>query len=325
VGAAPGVAPVADWSVPEALVSTKRAWSASALDKLLNCPLQWTLNYAAKVRPGDTAALPDLRTLSGTFGHALFEQYLFSPTTDWDTLSPAAARAGLGLLFDARVALEAAPLTLPENAGAARRLRQQLGDAAAGLVGILKAGGWRPSAPEKPVADFGTRFDGELLSGFVDLVVKDGEGNLAIIDLKLGGGGYRRSALKDGVAVQLALYAFAAAGGREPLPPVAFFILEDGELLTTDETAFPGATVIPGPSSSQTWLDAKRAWAWWSAAVRAGAVVARGEHLGEAEVLSVEARTGRPPPPGPWIHKQASCRYCDAKRLCTFRREGGEG
>ena len=324
VAAAASVVPTADWSVPAGSVSTSRAWSATSLETLLNCPLQWTLHYAAKVRPGDTAALPDLRTLSGTFGHSLFEQFLFSPSMDWDRLTPEAARAGLAALFDTRVALEAAPLTLPEHTGAARRLRGQLSEAAARLVSVLKAGSWRPAAPEKPLEDFKTRFDGEVLSGSIDLLLVDDQGNPGIVDLKLGGTRYRREILADGVAVQLALYAYAAAGGTPPLPPVAFFILEDGEMLTTDASAFPGATVVQGSSPGETWLNTERAWSWQSAAVRAGAVSARGKHVASPAPESTGAQVGRPPPDGPFLGKAASCRYCKAQRLCTFSRDGAE-
>ena len=57
---------------------------------------------------------------------------------------------------------------------------------------------------------------------------------------------------------------------------------------------------------------------------RSGSVVARGKHVEGPDLLSVEDRVGRPPPAGPWVDKESSCRFCDAVRLCTFRRAGGE-
>ena len=76
VAAAASVVPTADWSVPAGSVSTSRAWSASRDPAEL--PPQWTLHYAAKVRPGDTAA----RRTCGRWRDlwpSLFEQFPFSP------------------------------------------------------------------------------------------------------------------------------------------------------------------------------------------------------------------------------------------------------
>lgn len=318
------VTPRGAWRVLPGAIATKRTWSASSIEKLITCPLSWVLAYAANLRPGTTAALPDLRSLAGTFGHALFATLLFEDSPGWAALTPETARERLHALFDARVATEAAPLTLPAQRAYAGRLRRQLGEAIAALVDRLKAGGWRPEAAERSIGELGGTFAGQPLAGSIDLLVHRDDGRRGVVDLKLGGGGYRRGSLKKGTSVQLAVYARAASAGASPVPPVAYFILEDGELISTDSSAFPGAGVVDGPGPAETLLDAERAWRWWGAAVRGGLVIARGEHL-ETEDVAGELTdvAGGEPPDHPWAREEPSCRFCDARRLCTFSLEGG--
>lgn len=317
------IRPTTRWPVPQDLISTTRNWSASSMEALISCPLKWTFNYAARLRVGATQALPSLSSMSGTFGHALFETLLFEPTPGWEGLSPEGAEARMLALFDDRVSTEAAPLDLPAHADQRRRLRGQLGGAARALVAALKQGGWRPKAPEQPLDELSARFDGQHLTGSIDLLIEDSAGRQGVIDLKLGGAGYRGGLLQSGTALQLAFYAYAVAGGTPPFPPVAYFILQTGQLLTTDETAFPGATILRGPSPGEVWLNANRAWDWWATAVRAGAVVGRGKHLGTPDPHVLEDAVGRPPDPHPWHKKSPPCGWCDARRLCTFQRAGG--
>ncbi len=319
-----GIQPRGTWRLGEGVVSTERRWSASSIDKLVTCPLSWTLRYAANLAPGAADALPKLRSMAGTFGHALFATVLFEDEPGWDALEPEIATQRLHALFDARVATEAAPLALPANRAYTRRLRRQLGHAIATLVRQLRAGGWKPEAAERDVTELGGTFAGQPLSGSIDLLVRREDGKRGVVDLKLGGGRYRTESLEAGTSIQLAVYAKAANEGAPPLPPVAYFILEDGELITTDTKAFPAASAVKGSGPDETLRDAERAWKWWGQAVRGGFVVARGDHLADAlEGDELAKAVGSAPPDHPWTKVKPSCRFCDAKRLCEFSLEGG--
>ena len=321
---APAVAPVAVWNLPSKLLSTDRRWSASSIEKLVTCPMSWVFSYAAGLRPGATNTLPDIRSLSGTFGHALFETVLFEDVPGWEALTSEFARQRLHAAYDARVLTEAAPLAMPERRGTSQRLRQQLGDAIAELVSQLRAGGWRPLAAEAKVSELGGTLGGQPMSGSIDLLVIRGDGRRGIIDLKLGGAAYRARSLQDGTSIQLAVYARAASSGTSPLPPVAYFILESGEMITTDAIAFPAARVVEGPTPGATWLDLERAWSWSEELVRGGHVIARGEHI--LNVVNGEDLTevaGNEPPEHPWTNAKPPCRYCDAQRFCKFARKEG--
>jgi hypothetical protein len=324
IAPAPGVRPRAVWTVPADAVSTTRKWSATSIESLITCPLKYTLTYAAKLRPGRSESLPGLRMMAGTFGHALFEEVMFEPTPGWDAITPEYAHDRLFQRFEDRVATEAATLTLPENEAFALQLKGQLGDAAASLVKQLKAGKWRPELPEQDVAELGGTFVGQKMSGNIDLIIKGADGRRGVVDLKLGGSFYQGDSLRRGTALQLAVYSKAAATGAGPLPPVAYFILEDGELITTDAAAFPDATHQSGPAPDQTFLDAERAWNWWAGTLRAGHVVGRGSHIADdIDHDALERVAGGPPPDHPWADKPANCRFCNARRLCTFTLGGG--
>ena len=60
------------------------------------------------------------------------------------------------------------------------------------------------------------------------------------MDLKLSGLKYRQKELEEGRALQPALYASMMKKGGKGLPPSGFFVLEDGQLVTTEPQAFPG-------------------------------------------------------------------------------------
>ena len=318
------VTPRAVWRLPANLVSTRRRWSALSIESLITCPMKYTLTYAAGLRPGATAALPDLRILSGSFAHALFESLFFEEGADWGAMSPERARERLHQLFDERVETEAVTLALPAQDAFTKRLRRQLSDAAAELVNQLKAGKWIPEAPEKEVADLGGKFSGQDLTGQIDLLVCRDDGKRAVVDLKLGGANYRRKTLRNGTSIQLAVYAKAVAGESSLLPPVAYFILEDGELVTTDNTDFPQSAPEQGPNTRETLDAAESAWSWWRDAVNAGLVIARGGHSEEEPDLEeLAAAVGRQPPEHPWDAEKPSCHFCDAARLCQFSNEGG--
>jgi hypothetical protein len=317
-----GIEPLAHWSVTPGIIPDRENWSASSMDSLVNCPLGWTLNYAAGLKPGNVEALPDLRTLSGTFGHALFEEVLFQQ--DWTGLTPQAASVALGVAFERRVSEEAAPLDLAVNLPSRVQLKDNLQHAIAALVKILKAGAWEPEAAEAALSEQKGTYRGQKLSGSIDLLVKKADGTRAVIDLKLGWLSGRSDQLRKGTSIQLAVYAHAVSptGGNVP---AAYFILDAGEMLTTDANTFPGADLVSGDtadSAQSTWINAKAAADWHFQVLQEGHVWGRGKHLNHKGLANSVAATVGDPPDDPWSKTDASCKYCDHKRLCNFNVEG---
>jgi RecB family exonuclease len=303
------------WELPAGTVPLTRTLSATAIEAMLECPLRWTFEYAAGLRPGAAAEGADERAMIGDLAHRLLQgEVLYPSDTSFDALSPEQAEARVAAAFDARVATEAAPLLLPGQRVTLARARRQIVAAAPALVRALRAGGWRPVLHAE--AEFQGVFAGQPTAGRADLVVQREDGVRAVIDLKLTG---RRpdAKLRSGEALQLALYAqgFGQQGG---LARGAYFAIEAGQLLATDPVDFPEpASHVTGPDLGETLLAGERAWQWWTAHVAAGRVVANGrvERPGEGVAWLVE-QTGADDFDGPWRRAGPYCAGCSQRRLC---------
>lgn len=301
------------WKAPAATLVPARALSFTSLDAFLGCPFKWALRYQARLEPGEGVNLPDGPRLLGDFAHRVLQDMLCGGEDELDFAAATAedARAWARRAFDARVALEAAPLVRRGGEVELDRARTLVATAAASLLELLKRSGWSPVGVEREVT--GT-FAGLPASGYVDLVVEKG-GVEAIVDLKLSGLRYRQEELENGQALQLALYASLLGKRGRELPPTGFFVLEDGRLLTTDGAAFPGATVVDGPGARETLDGAEQGFRYWQRVLAAGLVPSMQEGIGwEAAVTAV---AGSPPEEDSLARRPPPCRYCDYQPLCV--------
>ncbi|MGB8933134.1 MAG: PD-(D/E)XK nuclease family protein, partial [Anaeromyxobacteraceae bacterium] len=179
----------------------------------------------------------------------------------------------------------------------------------------LQEGGWRPVDAEREVA--GT-FAGQPAKGYVDLVVEK-DGAEALVDLKLSGLKYRRGELEAGHGLQLALYASMLAKRKgATLPPSGYFILSDGQLLTLSPGAFPGATVVEGPSDRETLKGAEEGFRYWKKVLGGGVLPTRLEGLPVDEAVTGAA--GPPPDAESLGHRDPPCRFCDFSATCVAPR-----
>lgn len=99
-------------------------------------------------------------------------------------------------------------------------------------------------------------FIGGKLGGFIDLRVTNETGDVAVIDLKLGGKTYRLDELKKGRHLQLAVYGHLVREIDQIEPLAAYFIFSGGgTLLARSDQYFPKATIAsskPIPAA-QDW------------------------------------------------------------------------
>ena len=68
----------AEWMAPINSIHPREFESASSLEALLSCPLQWTLKYASRLRPGVRQSLPKMDNLVGTLAHRIAQE-IFQP------------------------------------------------------------------------------------------------------------------------------------------------------------------------------------------------------------------------------------------------------
>lgn len=288
------------------------ALSSTSLDAFLGCPFKWALRYQAQLKPGEGVTLPEGGRLLGDFAHRVLQDMLCGPEKlDVTRATPDEARAWARSAFDARVGREAARLVQRGGEVELDRARTLVTTAAASLLAFLQGSGWRPVDAEREVKG---SFAGLPASGYVDLVVEK-DGVEAIVDLKLSGIQYREEELEDGQALQLALYASLLGKRGRKLPPTGFFILEDGQLLTVDPKAFPGATVVDGPGTKETLRGSEEGFRYWEKVLAAGVLPSMRDGIGWEP--AVTAAAGPPPAEDSLARRPPPCRFCDYQALCV--------
>jgi len=249
ISAAPAHGPRPLWAAPGAALSIPETSSYSELSVRLACPLAWTLKYALGLFGGPTAALPATHQLEGTFAHSVLEGVFGGPLPD-----PAKAASAAVILFDQRISIDAAPLASPGLGARRVRLRQHVAEAARTLATALRAAGCTTVAMEAPID---ARRDGIALKGSIDCLAT-GTGLAVVIDIKLGSLRERRSAIQEGRAIQLAVYAASRSENRIV---TGYYIINGPRLLTAGDDPIPGiASLGPvaeavdgGPGWQQTW------------------------------------------------------------------------
>ncbi len=300
------------WNVPPLTLTSTADLSASSLDAYLGCSFRWALHYQARLTPGGGVNLPEGSRLLGDFAHRILQDMLCGPDKlAFPKAKHADARAWAEQAFGERVGLEAAPLVRRGGEVELDRARTLVANAAGALLDFLKRSGWRPVDVERVVT--GT-FAGLPASGRIDLVVEK-DGVEAVIDLKLSGLRYRQEELEAGHALQTALYASLLGKGGQGLPPSGFFILEDGQLLTTEPQAFPGATVVEGPGSQATLQGSEEGFKYWRKVLAKGVLPVLHEQLDWEP--AVAAAAGPPPGEDSLARRKPPCRFCDYAAICV--------
>jgi hypothetical protein len=296
------------WSVAPGIFRPRASESPSSLGALLGCSFKWAVSYQGGVWAGGTAALPATERMLGTLTHLLLARLLQEGIT-----SPDAAEARAEALFDAEGARIAAPLFLPGADASRADARTIFAYAARELTRVLAASKLDVRAVETAVER--ETIDGRLV-GTPDLVVGP---PTAVIDLKWSGARYRREQLAAGTAHQLASYAHLVADpGAATLPAVAFFILREQRLLTTDDTVFRDADRVDGPAVGVTWDAFVEAYRQRRGALARGELEAPafpgadGQDGPEEDAIADGSLVLAPP-----------CGFCDLHALCGRFYAGG--
>ncbi len=306
----PPAVPGTVWRVDPALIPERPFSSASELEARFACPLKWTLNYAARLRPSNSVDLKRGALLKGDFEHRVLERVFRG---DDPPMTEDAAELEVRRVFNERLPLDAAPLAQPSATGERHQLEAELAQATRTLVRTLNAGGYRVVGMEEPLR---SEIDGRQLRGSIDCVVVDERGEEAVIDFKFGSAKKYRSFLAEGKAIQLATYA-AGRATKTGLPPVAYLILVTGELFTPSGSALRGATaqqlVERGPPIGDVWRNftlALRASEKW---LSTGEIPVRPLRPMETWPLGSNLALD---PAAFQKREQPICRYCDYGELC---------
>ena len=294
-------APRRHWQVPPGLVSTRDEESASGLEKLLGCPLAWTLSYAARLHRRGIAALPEISRLTGLYAHDIVRRVL-----NEGIRSPNLAANRAEELFRQSLAERAAPLLQPGLETMRDRVRIHLAQAVKTLATAIEGAGLSIAAVEQTFRRTANGDGGSLLifKGQVDLLLRDASGRPVVLDAKWSRSGTRyRQRLENGTAVQLAVYSWLVSDGQ---PATAgYFLLADARLHAADDSVFEGATA-GGPSMTDTWARSLTDYRQALAMLCRGKICAAGiAPTGDGSDEPTRLVPIDPP-----------CRFCDFQTIC---------
>jgi hypothetical protein len=230
------------WSFDRDLSLYKRdKESFSSLEKFLFNPYHWLLEYPAGLRKSKRLRISEGPLLLGNLSHALVEQLVSEYPTlaiDQETFDEWFARE-----FDRKVAEEGGSLLLPGRGADLHAFRLKLKQGMQRLIEFMRTASIQQVESERKLTgQYGT---GEsILEGSADLVLKRGDGNSAVLDMKWSGSARFGDKLKHQRHLQLVMYAELMRQEEKSVPAVGYFILDQGKLLTTSDAWFPGVNLI---------------------------------------------------------------------------------
>jgi hypothetical protein len=223
------------------------------------------------------------------------------------------ARAELDVLLPREGAL----LFRPGMAFERAQVTAQLVNAVLELARALRAANLHILAVEQPLRKPWRR--GEL-EGRIDLLVGGPDGSEHIVDLKYGVASYR-DALKEGRALQLAVYAAVHAHGREQPTEAAFFSLKHGRFLGLESVGLPIEHPVQGRSLADTWAAIERIMGPLEGILAQGRVPVTG--LRRSLPLLESLGVGREEQRSCFAAgRESICQYCELDALCGRRWEG---
>jgi RecB family exonuclease len=259
-------------------------------------------------------SLPEDHRLYGTLGHRLVE--LLHRNGAW-RLSNDALRSRTLATLDDILPKEGATLLLPGRRGELAQMREQLATAVVRLADLLRRSRLEIVEVEKEER---INWQGRVLEGYLDVLLSNRDKEDVVLDLKWGRTTYA-SKLKEGTAVQLAVYAFLRkkAAGAKVFPAVAYFSLSRGVSLATDEKTFVGAHVVAGDDAEATWKRTEVTLRLIERHLDKGVVPV----AGVSGALPVVQTCGVDIDPTKQLvlAPDAACQYCDFDPVCGRRWE----
>ena len=304
-----------EWRLDPTHLGASAKHSASSLEALVGCPLQWVLKYAGDLRTGALDSIASGPLLYGKLGHRLFEEV----NRSGGLAKPGALQEGIQSSLDRLLREEAAVLLRPGMTFELAQLRDQLAHGVTQLAEVLAESKLTVVGVEVAIdAPWRTR----VLRGRLDLLLRDETGRDVVLDLKWGRSRYHEL-LETGRATQLAVYARArqAATKAKEMPAAAYFSLSRGVLLATRGAPFARFTPIDGPSLADTWTKLERTADLVEQTLLAGRVPVTGVRgsLPLIEGLGIDREEGKR---HLTTEKEGACTYCAYGALCGKNWEG---
>ena len=246
--------------------------SHSQIDKLLRRPMEWLLEYQLLIKQAAGAEIPNGNRMVGTLMHKIAENLVNKARETGQTGPISITPEAIAAEYDRLIPHMAAELLLPGSFKDHEEHRKEVVASLSTFFTMLEAAEITITGMEVPLGKetlsltdlrnenfaqerTGVWIDGltsrtgkrMLLMGSRDVDVQFSNGHRGVVDLKYTGsksrGGFHNK-IKKGEATQLAVYATSVATSEQTADhvPVGFFLLKQGEMVTTNQEFFSDAS-----------------------------------------------------------------------------------
>lgn len=257
------------WQLPEDVsVELRETESFSSLEKLLFNPYQWLLQYPAKLKTSQIASLGGNFRLFGNLAHGLIEQYFQHPKAL--SMSEADFEAWFTGAFTKLVDHEGASLRGFGKGADLEGFRYRVREALRVLRTHVRDAGMGAVVPEQLLAG---HFAEGVVKGKADLVMTRAHDKQVIVDMKWAGQKKYREKLAAGRHLQLVIYAALLHKQSGRWPALAYYILNEAQLLAASDHVFPQAEVVMSGDEAniaELWQCFLATWRWRIQQVHAG-------------------------------------------------------
>jgi|GEM_PF-3087994 len=197
--------------------------SASSLTTMIQRPFDYVLNYLARISERGESKLDEIERTKGNVAHAVIEQMLTQDGAKFDTIFEKAKNECGAILL------------LEENILQSKLFKRQLRDSIEALRDIIDQNNLHvENFEEHHEADLHLA-EGVTCHGYIDLLLKDAQGNPVVFDLKwTHSPKYHEAEIAQNRALQLAVYAEllkTEQSGSQPI--VAYFVMPGNQLYST--------------------------------------------------------------------------------------------
>lgn len=289
-----------EWKLDKDVLGLRETESATSLERLLNCELAYVLKGKAHLSGEDNASLKYDSRIMGIIAHEVI--FLVFKKGEIPNVKDVVEQAKN--IIDDVIKDKAPQLYLKENALDLRSLKDIVIRDIEIYGEFLRKNELAVYLSEEYIEKSEKGFAGVNLSGQLDQVLNDKNGNFYIIDHKLGSGKYREASLKEGKSLQLALYSKLL--NEKKLPDLGYHIITDNKIYLLNKS-LEGAQKVDGPDGNEVLLDGENAVKEKVKILKSGKLIAQG-HLEDTP----KDKDGNP----------EICKFCDFTNICGLAWKG---
>ncbi len=225
--------------------------SYSSLNQLFNYPYIWVMEKIAELRHVRTPELADSSLLYGSLAHTVFESF-FKEYTDFYSLSRKQIISWYEKNFYKIVEQSAVLLLQKDRQCDCEMVKIKIKEALLFLIETLVVNKWEVVSSEAELLGIFADVD---IYGRADLLLKR-KNEVAVIDYKWSGRGYREKMVFEDNDTQLAIYSkLAKSQMKKEIVHAAYFIIDSALLIAKNNFGFKNAKTKVGTQKESDRYD----------------------------------------------------------------------